>query len=72
MVARDADPVQEMIEIALAGSNTRIRAAVTSQSAERLALAPGKEVLALVKAPWVQLAREPPPPLVATCFGWSL
>ncbi|ELQ6132947.1 molybdenum-dependent transcriptional regulator [Cronobacter dublinensis] len=59
VVARDADPVQEMIEIALAGSNTRIRAAVTSQSAERLALAPGKEVLALVKAPWVQLAREP-------------
>ncbi|ELY4374305.1 molybdenum-dependent transcriptional regulator [Cronobacter sakazakii] len=59
VVSRDACPVQETIEIALAGSGTRINAAVTTQSAERLALSPGKEVLALVKAPWVHLARDP-------------
>lgn len=36
-------------------AKTKIRAAITEQSADRLALTPGKEVLVLIKAPWITL-----------------
>lgn len=37
---------------------TRLYADITERSSHRLGLAPGKEVLALVKAPWVRLEPE--------------
>ena len=36
-----------------------INAALTEQSANRLGLVEGKEVLALIKAPWVKLSKQP-------------
>lgn len=56
---RDHHQVQQHINILLADGKTRLSAAVTQQSADRLQLATGKEVLALIKAPWVKLATDP-------------
>lgn len=58
VVGRDNQEVQQHIEILLNDGKTRIRAAVTQQSADRLALSPGKEVLVLIKAPWITLAPQ--------------
>lgn len=55
------DEVTEQLEIVLADGETRILAALTRQSVERLQLAPGKEVLVLVKAPWVSISTQPVP-----------
>ncbi|TPG63918.1 molybdenum-dependent transcriptional regulator [Ewingella americana] len=55
VVARDHQDVQQHIDVLLNDGKTRIRAAVTQQSANRLALSPGKEVLVLIKAPWITL-----------------
>ena len=38
-----------------------INAALTEQSANRLGLTEGKEVLALIKAPWVKITKQPNP-----------
>lgn len=59
VVERDHQDVQQHIEVLLNDGKTRIRAAVTQQSADRLALSPGKEVLVLIKAPWITLTTEP-------------
>ena len=55
VIERDNRTVQQHIDILLADGKTQIRAAITEQSADRLALAPGKEVLVLIKAPWITL-----------------
>lgn len=58
VVGRDHQKVQQHIDVLLNDGNTRIRAAVTQQSADRLALSPGKEVLVLIKAPWITLTAQ--------------
>src|SRR5690606_4204001 len=59
VTARDNLQVQQHIEILLADGTTRLKAAITAQSAERLELHEGKEVLVLLKAPWVNITRDP-------------
>ncbi|WP_426445249.1 molybdenum-dependent transcriptional regulator [Siccibacter colletis] len=59
VVASDHDALQPQVSVLLADGATRIHAAVTGQSAGRLGLEPGKEVLVLIKAPWVSLTRQP-------------
>ncbi|WP_368770055.1 molybdenum-dependent transcriptional regulator [Enterobacter cloacae] len=58
VTARDNGQVQQHIEILLADGTTRLKAAITAQSGERLGLDEGKEVLALLKAPWVAVTRD--------------
>ncbi|WP_034913488.1 molybdenum-dependent transcriptional regulator [Erwinia sp. 9145] len=55
VVERDARAVQQHVEILLADGATRITAALTERSANRLALDSGKEVLVLIKAPWIDI-----------------
>ncbi|WP_367298779.1 molybdenum-dependent transcriptional regulator [Hafnia alvei] len=55
---RDHQQVQQHISVLLADGKTLLHAAITEQSAERLALSPGKEVLVLIKAPWVKLTTD--------------
>ncbi|MBU9840559.1 MULTISPECIES: molybdenum-dependent transcriptional regulator [Rahnella] len=55
VIERDNSTVQQHIDVLLADGKTKIRAAITEQSADRLALTPGKEVLVLIKAPWITL-----------------
>lgn len=59
VTARDKLQIQQHIEILLADGTTRLKAAITAQSAERLELNEGKEVLVLLKAPWVTITRDP-------------
>lgn len=59
VTARDNSHVQQHIEILLADGATRLKAAITAQSGERLGLDEGKEVLVLLKAPWVSITRDP-------------
>lgn len=49
--------LQDMVELQLRGGQ-HLHVQVTHSSAERLSLAAGVEVLALVKAPWVRLADD--------------
>lgn len=58
VVKREREAVQEQVDILLADGVTRLKAAVTARSAARLALDEGKEVLILLKAPWVSLTRN--------------
>ncbi len=58
VIKRDHQEVQQHIDILLADGKTHIRAALTEQSADRLLLQPGKEVLALIKAPWIELVYQ--------------
>ncbi|WP_337262094.1 MULTISPECIES: molybdenum-dependent transcriptional regulator [unclassified Serratia (in: enterobacteria)] len=59
VIERDHQQVQQHISLLLADGHTRLAAAVTQQSADRLHLVLGKEVLALIKAPWVKLSTDP-------------
>ncbi|ATA24731.1 molybdenum-dependent transcriptional regulator [Brenneria goodwinii] len=59
--ARSDQQVQQHLDILLADGRTSLSALITQQSAERLQLKPGKEVLVLVKAPWVNLCVGTPP-----------
>lgn len=54
---RDRLQVQQHVEVLLADGVSRIKVALTEQSADRLQLSAGKEVLILIKAPWVELTR---------------
>ncbi|WP_333495898.1 molybdenum-dependent transcriptional regulator [Kluyvera sp. CHPC 1.251] len=56
---RDHQQVQQHVDILLADGNTRLKVAITAQSGERLGLDEGKEVLVLLKAPWVSVTRDP-------------
>jgi len=58
VIERDNEEVQQHINVLLADGKTRIRAALTQQSADRLSLVPGKEILALIKAPWITLSYQ--------------
>ncbi|ROP59456.1 molybdate transport system regulatory protein [Enterobacter sp. BIGb0383] len=49
--------VNDEIELTLSGG-ARLVAVVTTSSKEALGLVPGKEAIALIKAPWVTLASE--------------
>jgi molybdate transport system regulatory protein len=55
---RDSEKVQQHVDILLADGTTRLQAAVTRGSAERLNLSEGKEVLVLIKAPWVEITKD--------------
>ncbi|WBL71793.1 molybdenum-dependent transcriptional regulator [Serratia liquefaciens] len=59
VIERDHQQVQQHLDILLNDGKTRLSAAITQQSADRLQLSPGKEVLALIKAPWVKLNTDP-------------
>ncbi|HED4180517.1 TPA: molybdenum-dependent transcriptional regulator [Enterobacter mori] len=59
VTARDDALVQQHIDILLADGTTRLKAAITAQSGQRLGLDEGKEVLVLLKAPWVSMTRNP-------------
>ncbi|MFS2223272.1 molybdenum-dependent transcriptional regulator [Pantoea sp. B65] len=50
--------VQQQVEVLLADGLTRLKVALTEQSADRLQLSAGKEVLVLIKAPWVEVTRS--------------
>ncbi|MBP1131331.1 MULTISPECIES: molybdenum-dependent transcriptional regulator [Serratia] len=59
VIGRDHQKVQQHLDILLNDGKTRLSAAITQQSADRLQLSPGKDVLALIKAPWVKLNTDP-------------
>ncbi|URO00476.1 molybdenum-dependent transcriptional regulator [Leclercia adecarboxylata] len=59
VTARDNDQVQQHVDILLADGTTRLKVAITAQSGKRLGLDEGKEVLVLLKAPWVNITRDP-------------
>lgn len=59
ITARDRDQIQQHVEVLLADGATRLKVAVTAQSGERLGLEEGKEVLILLKAPWVNVTCDP-------------
>ncbi|HCC1035303.1 TPA: molybdenum-dependent transcriptional regulator, partial [Salmonella enterica subsp. enterica serovar Paratyphi C] len=58
ITARDRDQVQQHVDVLLADGKTRLKVALTAQSGERLGLEEGKEVLILLKAPWVGITRD--------------
>jgi len=58
VTARDRAQVQQHVDILLADGTTRLKVAITAQSGERLGLDEGKEVLVLLKAPWVNITRN--------------
>ncbi|KEA51890.1 MULTISPECIES: molybdenum-dependent transcriptional regulator [Mangrovibacter] len=58
LLERDNQHVQQHVNILLADGKTQLKVALTEQSAHRLGLEPGKEVLVLVKAPWVGITRD--------------
>lgn len=55
---RDHQQVQQHVDILLADGTTRLKVAITAQSGERLGLDEGKEVLVLLKAPWVNVTLD--------------
>ncbi len=59
LIARDHNHVLQHVQVKLADQKTVINAALTESSANRLGLVEGKEVLALIKAPWVKLTKQP-------------
>jgi molybdate transport system regulatory protein len=48
--------VQQHVTVLLADGLTQIQVALTEQSANRLQLQSGKEVLVLIKAPWIAVS----------------
>ncbi|KJV26760.1 molybdenum-dependent transcriptional regulator [Pantoea sp. SM3] len=58
VMARDHQQVQQHLDVLLADGVTRLQVAITERSAERLQLDSGKEVLVLIKAPWIQVSRD--------------
>ncbi|KJM67054.1 molybdenum-dependent transcriptional regulator [Pluralibacter gergoviae] len=56
---RDHQQVQEHVDVLLADGKTRLKVAITARSGDRLGLDEGKEVLVLLKAPWVSITRDP-------------
>lgn len=51
--------MQQHVEVLLADGKTRLNVAITAQSAEKLGLDEGQEVLVLLKAPWVGITLDP-------------
>ncbi len=54
----DHRQVQQHVDILLADGKTHLQAAITEQSVSRLDLKPGKEVLVLIKAPWIKIIKD--------------
>lgn len=59
LTRRDRQQVQEHVDVLLANGETRLKVAITERSGDRLGLEEGKEVLVLLKAPWVGITRDP-------------
>ncbi len=59
VIANDDQPIVQHLTILLADGQTRLNVALTQRSAERLQLTAGKEVLVLVKAPWIRVNHQP-------------
>nr|WP_318382310.1 molybdenum-dependent transcriptional regulator [uncultured Enterobacter sp.] len=59
VTGRDHQQVQQHVDILLADGETRLKVAITAQSGERLGLDEGKEVLVLLKAPWIKVTQDP-------------
>ncbi|MBP2196941.1 molybdenum-dependent transcriptional regulator [Pantoea cypripedii] len=57
VLTRDHQQVVQHIDVLLSDGVTRLQVALTQRSAERLQLENGKEVLVLIKAPWIQVSR---------------
>lgn len=62
ITGRDRQQVQQHVEVLLADGKTRLNVAITAQSAEKLGLDEGGEVLVLLKAPWVGITLDPQQP----------
>ncbi|MDY0900019.1 molybdenum-dependent transcriptional regulator [Pantoea agglomerans] len=58
VVSNDAQQVVQHLLIQLADGVTQLNVALTQRSADRLQLAAGKEVLVLIKAPWIRICRD--------------
>ena len=58
VVSNDAQQVVQHLLIQLADGVTQLNVALTQRSADRLQLAAGKEVLVLIKAPWIRIRRD--------------
>ncbi|CAM3164165.1 transcriptional repressor for molybdate uptake [Xenorhabdus nematophila ATCC 19061] len=58
IIERDHENIRQHVRVLLADGKTSICAALTEQSANRLNLVHGKEVLVLIKAPWIMLTKE--------------
>lgn len=58
VVSNDAQQVVQHLLIQLADGVTQLNVALTQRSANRLQLAAGKEVLVLIKAPWIRISRD--------------
>ncbi|MEN4975190.1 molybdenum-dependent transcriptional regulator [Pantoea eucalypti] len=58
VISNDAQQVVQHLMIQLADGVTQLNVALTQRSADRLQLAAGKEVLVLIKAPWIRISRD--------------
>lgn len=58
VMSNDAQQVVQHLLIQLADGVTQLNVALTQRSADRLQLAAGKEVLVLIKAPWIHISRD--------------
>ena len=58
IVSRNNSHVQQHVNVLLADKKTELAVALTEQSANRLGLSVGKEVLTLIKAPWVKISKS--------------
>jgi len=58
ITALDHQQVQQHVDVLLADGTTSLKVAITAQSAQRLDLTQGKEVLVLLKAPWVGITTD--------------
>lgn len=59
VVSLDPTDISRKVTLSMAGG-LPLYADITERSCRRLTLAPGKEVLALIKAPWIALSDRPP------------
>lgn len=58
IISRNHSHVQQHVNVLLADKKTELAVALTEQSANRLGLSVGKEVLTLIKAPWVKISKS--------------
>lgn len=58
ITALDHQQVQQHVNVLLADGTTSLKVAITAQSVQRLELTQGKEVLVLLKAPWVGITTD--------------
>ena len=58
VTGRELSQVQQHVDVLLADGTTRLKVALTARSGERLGLDEGKEVLVLLKAPWINITQD--------------